>query len=60
MRSGAPLLGLAKYIYYPCKVFIFWLNTEIERLGMLTSMAKFAVVGNNWCTCKICMGYVIA
>ena len=23
---------------------------------MLTSVAKFAVLGNDWCACKICMG----
>ena len=41
------------FVFYPRtvsthKVFIFRLNAEIERLGMLTSMAKFAVLGNDW------------
>ena len=38
----------------------FGWNAEIERLGMLTSIAKFAVLGNDWWTCEICIGYVIA
>ena len=40
-------------LFFPRKVstyFVFLLrtNAEIEGLGMLTSMAKFAVYGNDW------------
>ena len=30
------------------KVFLLRINAEIEGLGMLTSIAKFAVYGNDW------------
>ena len=40
-------------LFFPRKVSTYWvfllrLNAEIEGLGMLTSVAKFAVYGDDW------------